>query len=62
MRGRFYIHDEVEKFTANLINLNRAIEVSSSDFGIHFALGDEHSIHPVPTNHSAGRGLCRGVV
>lgn len=59
MRGRFYIYDEIQKFTTDLINFKRAIEVSSPDFGIDFTLGEERSIHPVQTNHSVGRGLCR---
>ncbi|VXD06322.1 conserved hypothetical protein [Sphingomonas sp. T1] len=58
MRGRLYIYDKVQKFAAHLIKFECPLEVSTLNLGIDFALGDEHSIHPVPTNHSVGRRVC----
>lgn len=58
MRGRFSIYDDIEKFTADLINFKCPIDVSSPNFSIDFALSDERGLHPVPPNHSVGRRLC----
>ncbi len=55
MRRRLYIYDEIQKFTAYLIKFECPLEVSALNLCIDFALGDERSIHPVPTNHSVGR-------
>ena len=55
MRGRLYIYDKIQEFTAYLIKLKCPMEVSTLNLGIDFALGDERRIHPVPTNHSVGR-------
>jgi len=58
MRGRFYINNEIQKLAADLINFKCPIDVSSPDLGIDLALGNERSIHAVPTNHSVGRRVC----
>jgi len=55
MRRRLYAYDEIQKFTPHLIKFECPLEVSALNLGIDFALGDERSIHPVPTNHSVGR-------
>ena len=58
MRGRLYIYDKIQEFTAYLIKLKCPMEVSTLNLGIDFALGDERSIDPVLTNHSVGSRLC----
>lgn len=57
MRWRIHIHDQIQKLTANLIDYQRAVDVSMCDLGINFALSDKDRIHPVLLKHRFGSGL-----
>lgn len=57
MRRRLHIYDEIQEFTANAVDFQRAIDVAMSNLRINFALGDKRGVHSVLLEHRAGRAL-----